>query len=131
MRGYYTCSIIHGGVYYSGSIIHEGVYYTGSAIRPPCIIFQYNTPPHVLYSKYNTWLSIRAVFPITIFTVLTYINVVIIQILLSPPSTPVSLPGPVRYIRFAIIMAIHVKNLYNIYQFFNNNLTFSLNGSKL
>ena len=85
-----------GGVYYTCSIIHGG---------------------GVLYYKYNDWLSIRAVFPITIFTVLTYINAVIIQILLSPPSTPVSLPGPVRYIRFAISIAIHLNNFYNIFVF--------------
>ena len=75
-----------------------------------------NARPGIILEN-NDWLSIRAVFPITIFTVLTYINAVIIQILLSPPSTPVSLPGPVRYICFAISIAIHLNNFYNIFVF--------------
>ena len=60
MRGYYTCSIIHGGgVYYTCSIIHPPMYYTTSIIHPPHVLYyKYNTPPHVLYYKYNNRASI-------------------------------------------------------------------------
>ena len=105
---------------------------------PPCITKFNNTPPpHVLFSKIIHGYLLRQSFYKTFKMLsLTYIHVTTEQarlgkpsstpigFILTPPSTPVSLPGPVRYIRFAVNIAIHVKNLYNIYQFFNINLTF-------
>ena len=37
---------------------------------------------------------------------------------LYPPSTPVSLPGPVRNIHFALSIAIYLKYLHGILDFF-------------